>query len=153
MILLIFVCCCLLFCYKFSSFFPIFFLFSRGLDLSKYVVNEDHVKPIYDLFAVSNHFGGMGRGHCKPHPQHSQKVGGRQSEGRRISGSLNRSLSVSFEEEVKAGKQRFCEKSDSQSMDMDKNRIEEEEERAGKVEEDQESEQVEEDSVSSACII
>ena len=78
----------------------------------------------------------------------------RQSEGRRVSGLLNRSLSVSFEEEVKAGKQRFREKSDSQSMDMDTNRIEEEEERAGKVEEgDQGSEQVEEDSVSSACII
>ena len=55
-------------------FFSILFLFSRGLDLSKYVVNEDHVKPIYDLFAVSNHFGGMGGGHCKPHPQHTYYV-------------------------------------------------------------------------------
>ena len=77
-----------------------------------------------------------------------------QSEGRRVSGLLNRSISVSFEEEVKAGKKRFREKSDSQSMDMDTNRIKGEEERAGKVEEgDQGSEQVEEDSVSSACII
>ena len=75
-----------------------------------------------------------------------------QSEGRWVSGLLNRC--VSFEEEVKAGKQRFREKSDSQSMEMDTNRIEEEEERAGKVEEgDQGSEQVEEDSVSNACII
>ena len=27
--------------------------------------NEDDPEPIYDLFAVSNHFGGMGGGHCK----------------------------------------------------------------------------------------
>jgi len=37
----------------------------RGLDLSKYIssvgVNESF--PIYDLYAVSNHFGGMGGGH------------------------------------------------------------------------------------------
>ena len=55
----------------FSDFFSTLFLFSRELDLSQYVVNEDHVKPIYDLFAVSNHFGGMGGGHCKPHQQHT----------------------------------------------------------------------------------
>ena len=36
-----------------------------GLDLSSYVVNEDHDKPMYDLFAVSNHFGGLGGGHCE----------------------------------------------------------------------------------------
>ena len=40
-------------------------LFCRGLDLSNYVVNEEHERPVYDLFAVSNHFGGLGGGHCK----------------------------------------------------------------------------------------
>jgi ubiquitin C-terminal hydrolase len=34
----------------------------EGLDLSEYVVNPD-ADPVYDLFAVSNHFGGMGGGH------------------------------------------------------------------------------------------
>ena len=36
----------------------------RGLDLRKYVKAPDQPDSIYDLFAVSNHFGGMGGGHC-----------------------------------------------------------------------------------------
>ena len=35
------------------------------LDLSKYVVNPNHVPPVYDLYAVINHYGGLGGGHCK----------------------------------------------------------------------------------------
>jgi len=36
----------------------------EGLDLTKWVVNEDEKKEaIYDLYAVSNHFGGLGGGH------------------------------------------------------------------------------------------
>ena len=74
-LMIVAVCCCfLLFCYQFSSFPSILFLFSRGLDLSPYVVNEDYLQPIHDLFAMSNHFGGMGGGHCKPHPQHTYYV-------------------------------------------------------------------------------
>ena len=38
---------------------------SSGLDLRKYVQAQDEPEPVYDLFAVSNHFGGMGGGHCK----------------------------------------------------------------------------------------
>ena len=37
---------------------------NRNLDLSDYVVNEEEPQPLYDLFAVSNHFGGLGGGHC-----------------------------------------------------------------------------------------
>ena len=42
----------------------------QGLDLGKFVVNEDE-KPYstYDLYAVSNHFGGLGGG--KPHTIHN----------------------------------------------------------------------------------
>jgi hypothetical protein len=29
----------------------------RGFDMSDFVVSNDVQKPIYDLFAVSNHFG------------------------------------------------------------------------------------------------
>jgi ubiquitin C-terminal hydrolase len=44
----------------------------KTLDLTQRVLStggetdlpEDE-KPIYDLFAVDNHFGGMGGGHCK----------------------------------------------------------------------------------------
>ena len=36
-----------------------------GLDLTSYVQNPDDPEPVYDLFAVSNHFGGMGGGHCE----------------------------------------------------------------------------------------
>lgn len=34
------------------------------LDLSKKVIGPHEQAPIYDLFAVSCHFGGMGGGHC-----------------------------------------------------------------------------------------
>jgi ubiquitin carboxyl-terminal hydrolase 4/11/15 len=35
----------------------------RGLDISEYVMNKNDLPPIYDLFAISNHFGGVGGGH------------------------------------------------------------------------------------------
>jgi len=35
----------------------------RKLDMSQYVINKDQPPPIYDLIAVSNHYGGMGGGH------------------------------------------------------------------------------------------
>nr|XP_058960785.1 ubiquitin carboxyl-terminal hydrolase 4-like isoform X1 [Pocillopora verrucosa] len=35
----------------------------RNLDMSAYVINKDQPCPIYDLIAVSNHYGGMGGGH------------------------------------------------------------------------------------------
>ncbi|KAK9802690.1 hypothetical protein WJX73_007165 [Symbiochloris irregularis] len=34
-----------------------------NLDLSKYVLQEQGVPPVYDLYAVSNHYGGLGGGH------------------------------------------------------------------------------------------
>lgn len=33
-----------------------------GLDLSEFVANPAHKSDIYDLFAVSNHMGGLGGG-------------------------------------------------------------------------------------------
>ena len=42
-------------------------LFPRGLDLGQYVKSQDQPESVYDLFAVSNHFGGMGGGHCEIH--------------------------------------------------------------------------------------
>ena len=36
-----------------------------GLDLTGLVHSRDDPQPLYDLFAVSNHFGGMGGGHCQ----------------------------------------------------------------------------------------
>ena len=47
---------------KCSTFFP------SDLDLTEYCENPDELEPVYNLFAVSNHFGGMGGGHCKSHP-------------------------------------------------------------------------------------
>ena len=35
----------------------------EGLDLSEHVLREQGVPPVYDLFAVSNHMGGLGGGH------------------------------------------------------------------------------------------
>jgi len=35
----------------------------EGLDLTPYVIAPGHGKAIYDLIAVSNHYGGMGGGH------------------------------------------------------------------------------------------
>jgi ubiquitin carboxyl-terminal hydrolase 4/11/15 len=38
----------------------------QGLDLNRYVLHNDKNPEdlIYDLYAVSNHFGGTGGGHC-----------------------------------------------------------------------------------------
>ncbi len=36
-----------------------------GLDLSSLAQCPDILPSEYDLYAVSNHFGGMGGGHCK----------------------------------------------------------------------------------------
>jgi len=33
--------------------------------MSDYVINQDQPRPVYKLIAVSNHYGGMGGGHCK----------------------------------------------------------------------------------------
>ena len=36
------------------------------LKMNKWVINEKHDENMtYDLIAVSNHFGGMGGGHCE----------------------------------------------------------------------------------------
>jgi len=35
----------------------------HGLDLSPYIINKNHGPALYDLIAVSNHYGGMGGGH------------------------------------------------------------------------------------------
>ena len=38
---------------------------TRGLDMKPYIINNNHGEAVYDLLAVSNHYGGMGGGHCK----------------------------------------------------------------------------------------
>ena len=35
--------------------------------MTPYVINSDHGKAVYDLISVSNHYGGMGGGHCEWH--------------------------------------------------------------------------------------
>ena len=54
----------------------------------------------------------------------------RRTEGKRVPEKLNRSLSVSFEEEVKEGHRRFREPqhTNQSKMDIDSNRIDEEKE-------------------------
>ena len=37
----------------------------HGLDMQPYIINKNHGEAVYDLLAVSNHYGGMGGGHCK----------------------------------------------------------------------------------------
>jgi len=41
-----------------------------NLDLSEFVIGPKQVPPIYDLYAVSNHFGTMGGGHYTAHCRH-----------------------------------------------------------------------------------
>ncbi|KAG1670073.1 Ubiquitin carboxyl-terminal hydrolase 15 [Nymphon striatum] len=36
---------------------------TQGLNMAKFLIKEDHGPAVYDLIAVSNHFGGMGGGH------------------------------------------------------------------------------------------
>ena len=40
-------------------------VFIQNLDMTPYVINSDHGKAVYDLISVSNHYGGMGGGHCE----------------------------------------------------------------------------------------
>lgn len=40
-------------------------LYFRGLNMNKYMINNNHGAAKYDLIAVSNHYGGLGGGHCK----------------------------------------------------------------------------------------
>ena len=37
----------------------------QNLDMTPYVINSAHGQAVYDLLSVSNHYGGMGGGHCK----------------------------------------------------------------------------------------
>ncbi len=37
----------------------------RGLNMKPFVINGNHGPAVYDLIAVSNHYGGMGGGHCE----------------------------------------------------------------------------------------
>jgi len=108
-------------------------LFHSGLDLTEYSQNPDDPEPVYNLFAVSNHFGGMGGGHytayCKNKDtgkwynyddSHVSETSEnhlvtaaayvlfyrRHTEGRRTH-ILDRSLSQSFAEEGRALKAKY----------------------------------------------
>lgn len=35
----------------------------HNLDLSKYVISKDGKPHVYELYAISNHYGGLGGGH------------------------------------------------------------------------------------------
>lgn len=43
------------------------FVSHRDLDMSEFLINPNAGPCVYDLIAVSNHYGGMGGGHCKTH--------------------------------------------------------------------------------------
>ncbi len=49
----------------FDGHYIVFFFFYRGLNMKRFVINKNHGPAKYDLIAVSNHYGGMGGGHCK----------------------------------------------------------------------------------------
>lgn len=44
-----------------------------GLDLRNYVLGKYEKEPIYDLFAISNHYGGMGGGHYTAYAKNPKK--------------------------------------------------------------------------------
>lgn len=48
------------YCLHLFIFYP-----SRDLDMSEFLINPNAGPCRYDLIAVSNHYGGMGGGHCK----------------------------------------------------------------------------------------
>ncbi|UYV62582.1 USP15 [Cordylochernes scorpioides] len=41
----------------------------RGLDMSRYVINQEHGPAVYDLIAVANHYGGWGAATTQPTPR------------------------------------------------------------------------------------
>lgn len=52
--------CLLTFHFQTDSLF-----FNRDLNMSEFVCDPKAGPYVYDLIAVSNHYGGMGGGHCK----------------------------------------------------------------------------------------
>lgn len=50
-------------CFILSGF--CFLFFNSDLDMSEFLINPNAGPCRYNLIAVSNHYGGMGGGHCK----------------------------------------------------------------------------------------
>lgn len=51
--------------FGFSLTVFLFSFFFRDLNMSEFVCDPKASPYIYDLIAVSNHYGGMGGGHCE----------------------------------------------------------------------------------------
>lgn len=47
---------------------------SRDLDMSEFLINPNAGPCRYDLIAVSNHYGGMGGGHCEYGPHRFSQI-------------------------------------------------------------------------------
>jgi ubiquitin carboxyl-terminal hydrolase 4/11/15 len=45
----------------------------KGLDMRRYILGQSEDSPMYDLFAISNHFGGLGGGHYTAFAKNQQK--------------------------------------------------------------------------------
>lgn len=45
--------------------FGLLVFFNSDLDMSEFLINPNAGPCRYNLIAVSNHYGGMGGGHCK----------------------------------------------------------------------------------------
>jgi len=48
---------------------------TKALDLKNYVLGKSEDPLIYDLFAISNHFGNMGGGHYTAYAKNAEKQG------------------------------------------------------------------------------
>lgn len=48
----------------------------HGLDLTPYVLHTQSVQPVYDLYAVSNHYGSLGGGHYTAYARIPGETGG-----------------------------------------------------------------------------
>ncbi len=48
----------------------------QGLDLTPYVLHTQSVQPMYDLYAVSNHYGSLGGGHYTAYARIPGETGG-----------------------------------------------------------------------------
>lgn len=48
---------------------------NSDLDMSEFLINPNAGPCLYNLIAVSNHYGGMGGGHCKcTHTKHTRST-------------------------------------------------------------------------------
>ncbi|XP_010793711.1 ubiquitin carboxyl-terminal hydrolase 15 isoform X8 [Notothenia coriiceps] len=120
--------------------FPLKYAHNRDLDMSEFLINPNSGPCLYDLIAVSNHYGGMGGGHYTAY--------GKNKDDEKWYNFDDSSVSPASEDQIvsKAGYVLFYQRQDTVkgtgyfSLDREVDEEEEEEEEVNEEEEEEEGE-------------